>query len=259
MTCLKIAALTQEYENAYWRLVKQDYCDYYFFIYDLQMQKEQSKVSLAIDSDRIVGLMLIYLDRVAQLRGSPEAVGLLLSSLRLSEVDIQAPPDCEDMVLARYPIFKHKENMSALILKKGNEKTGFVETAEKLSFDDAEEVAQLMRESYPLMWSGMTADQVKEFCRSEANVWYGIRKQGKLVSFGSAILTENIGLVTWLATLETYRCRGYCSSVLSKLVTEGLKKADKMMIYVMDDNTVANHVYHKVGFERYKSYFLCSI
>src|SRR5690606_14944606 len=109
--------LTQEFEDAYWRLVKQDYCDYYFFIYDLQMQREQSKVFLALDANRIVGLMLVYLDRVAQLCGSPEAVGLLLSSLRLSEVDVQAPIDCEDMVLARFPVFKHKENMSALVLK----------------------------------------------------------------------------------------------------------------------------------------------
>lgn len=251
--------LTQEFEDAYWRLVKQDYCDYYFFIYDLQMQREQSKVFLALDSNRIVGLMLVYLDRVAQLRGSPEAVGLLLSSLRLSEVDVQAPIDCEDMVLARFPVFKHKENMSALILKKGNEKGNFVEVPEMLSFEDAEEVAQLMRDSYPLMWSQMTADQVKRFCASEANVWYGIRREGKLVSFGSAILTEKMGLVTWLATVEKYRCRGYCTSILSTLVAEGLKKADSMMIYVMDDNAVANHVYSKVGFEKCRSYFLCSV
>ncbi len=259
VNCLRLALLTQELEPEYWRLVKQDYCDYYFFIYDVLLQPERTKVFLALEREQIAGLMLIYNDFNVQLRGCPEAVGLLLSSLNLENAEVGAPLDSEEMVLAKYPIYKHKEQMTLMMLEGGKEKLCVTVEPERLTSENVDEIAELMRESYPLMWSDMTAENVKTLTSPKELVILGIReKNGELAAFGTAFLTGGVGLVCWLATRERYRGKGYCTSILSSLVKEGLKKADKMAIHVLEENLNANRIYERIGFEPYKRYFLLS-
>jgi GNAT superfamily N-acetyltransferase len=256
VTVLRLALLTDDCMDAYMEIVQQDYTDYYFFVYDVLLQRERTKVWLAIEGSKIVGLMLVYNDSMVQLRGSPEAVGFLLSGLRLENVEVEVPADCLDMVLAKFPVHKALENMNIMRLEKGKENLKIAITPERLQAENSEEVAQLMRESYPLMWSEMTAENVKVLTSPKETVLFGIHVEGKLVAFGSAMLTPNVGLVCWLATSERYRCRGYCSSILSALVREGLKEADFMAIHVLDGNSDAWQIYEKVGFKPYRSYVL---
>ncbi len=259
VNCLRLALLTQELEPEYWRLVKQDYCDYYFFIYDVLLQPERTKVFLALEREQIAGLMLVYNDFNVQLRGCPEAVGLLLSSLNLAKAEVGAPLDSEEMVLAKYPIYKHKEQLTMMTLEGGEEKLCVTVEPERLASENVDEIAELMRESYPLMWSDMTAETVKTLTSPKELVTLGIRgKDGKLAAFGTAFLTDGVGLVCWLATREQYRGKDYCTSILSSLVKEGLKKADRMAIYILEQNDNAKGIYQKVGFSPYKSYFLLS-
>jgi len=256
VNCLHLALLTQELEPSYWNLVKQDYCDYYFFVYDLLLQRDRTKVFLALDRQQIAGLMLIYNEYNVQLRGSPETVGFLPSSLNLASAEVEAPTDCEEMVLAKFPIYKHKEDMTMMTLERGKENLNVTLQPERLTAENAEEIAELMRASYPLMWSDMTAEKVKILTGPKETFMLGIRDEGKLVAFGVEILTPNVGLVTWLATLDQYRNKGYCTSILSTLVKEGLKNADKLAIHVLDENANANWIYKKIGFKPYKTYFL---
>ena len=67
MVCLKLAVLTSELESRFWNFVTQDYCDYYFFIYDWLPQKDKTQVLLAFEEEAIVGLMLIYDGSIVQL------------------------------------------------------------------------------------------------------------------------------------------------------------------------------------------------
>ena len=78
-----------------------------------------------------------------------------------------------------------------------------------------------MCESYPLMWRDMTAGTVKVLNSPKETDLLGIRHEGRLVAFGSAMLTPNVGLVCWLGTTEQYRRHGYCTSIISLLVREG--------------------------------------
>ncbi len=222
--------------QAYIELVEQDYTDYYFFVYDVLLQRERTKVWLAIEGEEIVGLMLIYNDSMVQLRGSPEAVGFLLSSLSLETVEIEVPRDCEDMLLAKFPVYKTKENMTIMHLEKGKENLKITQQPEKLNMQNVEEIAEVMRESYPMMWSEMTGEIVKVMISPKETAQFGIRVDGRLVAFGAGILTQHVGLVTWLGTLEQYRRWGFCTSILSTLVREGLKSAECMAIHVLDEN-----------------------
>ncbi len=241
---------------AYMEIVEQDYVDYYFFVNDVLLQRDRTQVWLAIEREEIVGLMLIYNDSMVQLRGSPEAVGFLLSSLSLETVEVEVPRDCEDLLLAKFPVYKTKENMTIMQLEKGKENLKIALEPERLQPENADEIAQLMRESYPLMWSDMTGEAVKILTSPKEVVLLGIRCEGRLVSFGGGILTAHVGLVTWLGTLEQFRHQGFCGSILSALVREGLKVADFMAIHVLDDNSEATRIYEKVGFKPYRSYTL---
>jgi len=115
VNCLHLALLTQELEPYYWNLVKQDYCDYYFFVYDLLLQRDRTKVFLALDRQQIAGLMLIYNEYNVQLRGSPETVGFLLSSLNLASAEVEAPIDCESIRCPFQPccLIGHHECLAA--------------------------------------------------------------------------------------------------------------------------------------------------
>lgn len=241
---------------AYMEIVEQDYTEYYFFVYDVLLQRERTKVWLAIEGEMIVGLMLIYNDSMAQLRGSPEAVGFLLSSLNLENVEVEVPRDCEDMLLAKFPVYKTKENMTIMQLEKGTENLKISMEPERLQPENADEIAELMRESYPLMWSEMTGETVKVMISPKEAVQFGIRIDGRLVAFGAGLLTPNVGLVTWLGTLEQFRRRGFCGSILSAFVREGLKSAEFMAIHVLDDNSVAKRIYEHVGFKPYRPHIL---
>lgn len=253
---MHLALLTDEYMASYWEIVKQDYVDYYFFIYDVLEQPDRTKVWLALEREEIVGLMLVYNNSLVQLRGGPEAVGFLLSSLNLETVDVAVPADCEDMVLAKFPVYKTKENMTIMKLEKGKENLNVKVEPERLTEKDADELARLMRETYPLMWSEMTCEKVKVLTSPKDAVLLGIRVEKRLVAFGTGVLTSPVGFVNWLGTLEKFRHQNYCSSIISALVREGLKAADCMAIHVLDNNAAALSVYMRIGFKPYKSYVM---
>jgi ribosomal protein S18 acetylase RimI-like enzyme len=253
---LRLALLTDDLLQAYMEIVEQDYTDYYFFVYDVLLQRERTKVWLALEGPEIVGLMLVYNESMVQLRGGPVAVVFLLSSLSLENVEVQAPKDCEDMLLAKFPVYKTKENMTLMRLKKGTENFKITIEPERLTAENADELAALMREVYPLMWGEMTGELVKTLTSPKESVQYGIRVDGRLAAFGTGILTGHVGVVSWLGTLEQFRKRGFCSSIISVLVREGLKNAEFMAIHVLDQNAAARRIYEAIGFRPYREFVL---
>lgn len=48
--------------------------------------------------------MLVYDSYIVQLRGNRLAVKALLDNLNLDRVELQAPMECEDLVLAKYTL-----------------------------------------------------------------------------------------------------------------------------------------------------------
>jgi ribosomal protein S18 acetylase RimI-like enzyme len=251
---VRLVPLTPELEARFWSLVKADYCDYYFFIYDLLLQKERTQIYLALEDDAVVGVMLIYDGHIVQLRGGHGAVAFMLNNLKLGSVDVQVPVDCEDLLLQKYPNFKILAHVTLMSLKKGGEQLALRVKPERLSTKDAPQIAQLMLECYPKMWSKISAEAVKALFLAKEAVWFGIKLDGKLVSFGYGMLTPKVCHVTWIATNPQYEKRGYATSIVSALVRECLAVADEAVIYVMDDNVVAWKIYSKVGFMPYKSY-----
>jgi predicted GNAT family acetyltransferase len=251
---VRLVPLTPELETSFWSLVKADYCDYYFFIFDLLLQKERTQISLALEDDAVVGVMLIYDGHIVQLRGGHEAVAFMLNNLNETSVDVQVPVDCQDLLEQKYPSFKLLAHVTLMSFKRGEEQLTVKVTPERLSVKDAPQIAQLMHECYYKMWREISAEAVEALFLVKEAVWFVIKLDGKLVSFGYGMLTPKVCHVTWIATNPQYEKRGYATSIVSALVRECLAVADEAVIYVMDDNVVARRIYSKVGFKPYKSY-----
>jgi len=234
--------------------VNQDPLDFHFFTFDWKFKRDQTEIFMALDeADAVAGLMVVYNGCIVQVRGSREAVRLLLDGLNVEEVAVQEPLDCEDIVVARFPVFERKAKVILLSLEKGEENITVTTEPEKLSVDASGEIAELMHEAYPEFWSVITAEGI-EASFAEA-IWVGIKREGKLAAFGKAVSSTPVSHVAWIATHEDYRNRGYAMSILSVLLREVLGSSLTAFIYVLSDNAAAMRLYSRGGFKPYKRYF----
>lgn len=250
---LEVVNLDDNLEEKFWTHVNQDPLDYFFFILDWKFQKKMTKILLALEEGEIEGMMLIFRESLVQLRGSRGAVRTLLDHLDLEEVEMVAPKEYENLVLERYKPSIRNE-IVIMHLQKGEERIMKHREPVELSVEDAEQIADLMKESYPDWWGDMTAERVKHFMKRM--FWLGIKEDDKVVSIGNTMFIDfasNIGVV---ATEEAHRNKGHATAILSALVEEIFRRCDTALIHVLKDNHPAIHTYEKVGFKPYKSYML---
>jgi predicted GNAT family acetyltransferase len=248
---MEIVSVADGYEQMFWNYVNRDPIDHYFFILDWTQRREQTRIFLAVEEKEVVGSLLVYADYIVQFRGSREAVQKLLRYANIEKVELQAPPDCEDVVCQEYTP-RIKQIMTLMRLNRGEEHFRLTETPKRLSAADAEEVAALMRRCDPEWWGETSSEQLKQRWRDV--FWLGIKKEGKLVSVGNTRFIDfasNIGIV---ATDEKCRSRGYATSIVSSLVKEILKESPIALIHVIADNVPAVRAYTKVGFKPYRTY-----
>lgn len=251
---MRIVELSGELEPLFWNLVSRDPLDYYFFILDLRRRKEKTRVFLAFEKEDICGLMLVYDSELVQLRGMPESFSSLLDKLGRRKVQITAPLNSKEVLLARYPAPALQETLMLMRLYKLNKKIKKSNAMEDLGPDDSAKIALLMRKTDPVWWSDITASDIRNSF-SESS-WIGIRNDEKLVAIGEARNLEVGGHVVIVATDENFRNRGYATSIVSTLVSRLMKTVDVVLIFVVKSNLPAVHSYRKVGFKPYRSYFV---
>ncbi len=254
MNRLTLKPLTPELEPQFWALAESDFFGHYFYFYDWMMQREKTQIYLAMDCGSIVGSMLVFDGGIVQLRGGTDAVVFLLSNLQLEKADVQVPADCEDLLLAKFPLFCFKTHMTLMTINRGEERLTFLVQPESLTNADAVSVAELMRECCPEMWREITPDAVSAKMASNEAVWLGIKVGGELTAFGYAMKASKVSHLTWIATRPNYRRRGYATSIVSALLKEVLSCSDGALIYVIKDNEVANRIYTSAGFKPHSQY-----
>jgi predicted GNAT family acetyltransferase len=249
---MEILPLSTLLESVFWEFVNQDIPHYFFFAFDWKYNRDKSKILLALKENRIEGMMLIYDERIVLLRGGCEAARILLERLELEEVELQAPKEHKQYVLEKYRSTVSHELM-LMLLRNGEENLQTMHPIVRLNASDAEQIATIMGKADPEFWGDVKVDQIIEGMDSVNSV--GIKDNGKLVSIGRSRLTNWVGQVMTVATLEAHRNKGYATSITSHLVKLILKRTPTAIIYVLCDNPAAISVYEKVGFKPYKTYF----
>jgi ribosomal protein S18 acetylase RimI-like enzyme len=250
---LKVVSMEDGFEKTFWEHVNHDPFDYYFFILDLKQRREQTKIFLAMEGEKVEGLVLVYADWIVQLRGNRKAVEKLLEHVNLEKVELQAPLNCEDLVRRKYkPNLRYE--LVLMTLNKGEERLQIRHEPVRLGPEDAQRVAEMMRTAEPEWWGDIKTEDRKESL--EKTYWLGIKQDGRIVSVGNTRF-ENIGSnIGVIATDEHYRNRGYATSIVSALVREILKESPAALIHVLRHNESAVKVYSKVGYKPYKEYLL---
>lgn len=248
-----VADIRDGLEDEFWHHVEQDPLDYYWFMKDWKLQKEDTDILIALQKDRIKGMMVVFKNNIVQLRGNREATVALLDNLSLDEVEMMAPSEYEDLVLERFEP-RIKNEMVLMHLQKGDENIKKHSEVVKLVGRDAEQTSDLMRRSYPDWWGKTTPGKVKESMKR--NLWLGVKLNEEVVAVGSAFLVEFGSLIGIVATNENHRNKGHATSVVSALVESIFQEYDEALIHVLKDNHPAVRAYKKVGFKPYKSYLL---
>lgn len=248
---MRVVSITDRYEQTFWEYVNRDRLDYYFFIMDWNQRREKTKVFMALNEDSVEGALLLFDNYIAQLRGNRNAVKALLEHVNLEKMELQAPPDCEDLVIAKFEP-RIRQNMILMSMNKGEEHVQITAPLIRLGVEDAEEVAGLLRKCDPVWWGEVKAETVRKSL--ETAYCLGIKQDNRVVSVGyvrSFDFATNISIV---ATDEGYRNRGYATSIVSALVQEIFKHSPVALIHVIADNAPAVRAYSKVGFKPYKTY-----
>jgi len=254
---MRVLPLDSSLEQLFWDHVNQDIPDYFSFILDMKKDRASTEIWLALrKQDRIDGMMMVHGNRRVQMRGSVDAAKALLGELSLGKVHIQAPMQHEPLILSKYRNVKKASEIILMSLVKGEEKLQAKHATVRLSASDAGEVAALMRRSSPDWWGETTEERVAK--RIEERLWLGARVDGKLVSFGGATVEDLGSNIAPVVTRESYRNRGYATSVVSALVEQILPRSSLLLIHVESENKPAMRVYTKVGFKPYKRYFLAN-
>jgi ribosomal protein S18 acetylase RimI-like enzyme len=178
-------------------------------------------------------------------------VKALLEHVNFEKVELQAPPDCEDIVCNRFKP-RVQQNMVLMNMKKGEENIQITTPLVKLGVNDAEDVADLLRRCDPEWWGEVTADIAKKSL--EAAYCLGIKQNNRVVSVGYTRFVDFASNISVVATDERYRNKGYATSIVSALVQEIFNHSPIAIIHVIADNTPAVRAYSKVGFKPYKTY-----
>jgi predicted GNAT family acetyltransferase len=244
-------------ERIFLTYANRDPIDFFFFIIDWTQHREQTKIFLAIEGKEVVGSLLVFADFIVQFRGSREAVKKLVECIEFDKVELQAPPDCEDIICQKFRPHV-RQDMVLMRLSRGEEHLHTVEIPIRLNVEDAEEVASLLRRC-DLEWSGeITAERLRQstcWLAWQNTYWLGIKHEKKLVSVGNTRFDMDFATnINVVATDEHFRSRGYATSIVSALVQEIFQRVPIALIHVMADNVPAVRAYRHVGFKPYKTY-----
>jgi len=143
---MKVLPLDSRLEPLFWKHVYQDIPHHYFFILDMKRDRASTQVLLALNREnRLDGMMLVYRQRIVQLRGSVEAAKTLLARLDIGKVEIQGLEEHRALILDKFKNVRKTLEIILMTLRRGEETPQRKHPLVRLSAADAEDIAALMR------------------------------------------------------------------------------------------------------------------
>lgn len=252
----KIVALTKDNEAIFWEFVRDKEAEYFFFIVDLRQYVQHTQIDLVVDDvDHILGMRILWKNRVIQLRGDRDAVKLLLDNTPIVPEEVTCLPEHQDLIRAQFPNIKFGFTMVRMKLNRQHWRHDdhplMNPSVVPLDENDREEINSLMRLADPKYWGDRKPDTLTF---DKANLWYGIKDKGKIVAFCNIWVDKMASIVPIVATHPAYRGRGYATKVVIHGVEAIWNTSSIALIHVRADNAPAVHVYTKVGFKPLVTY-----
>jgi len=247
---MKIIHLDSTTEPMFWRYVEKRIEEYFFFIMDLKQYPNLTKIWIAIDDDgEIQGMLLNYKDKNIQIRGSNEAVKLLINQVDMIPMDITVLNTQKDLLIPKFKENKEEIPLNRMVIHPGENVINNELISDVLNESDREEIASLFRKADPHFWGEV---QGKDLEFIETHRWFGIKRENKIVSFAQIWIGDEVGIISTVATDPDFQRLGFATSLVSRSVQELFKHSPLCLIHVRADNIPAVNTYKKIGF---KSYF----
>ncbi|MHA1511966.1 MAG: GNAT family N-acetyltransferase [Promethearchaeota archaeon] len=248
---MKIITLDSTTEPIFWRYVEDRIEEYFFYIMDYKQYPDFTIILMAIDdAGKIQGLLLNYKDKIIHLRGSNEAIKILANQFDMSSMEITVMNSQKELLSSNDKENKKEILINRMVIHSSEYLIKNEIVPEILEESNREEIASLYRKADPVFWSHVQAEEI-EF--SEKHIWFGIKREKRLVSFAQTWFGDEVGIISTVATDPEFRNRGYATSLVSRSVQElfKFKNIPLCLIHVRADNAPAVHTYKKIGFKDY--------
>ncbi len=251
----EIVELDDINEKLFWDYVLSDVPRYFFFILDLKQYPESCRLFLAIEDESIVGLCLIWKNRVAQVRGHTEDIVKALIEVIPEEIpieEISVELKYKELLHSMFPKPKKRYSIHRMVLKKEKMISRFSLdkpfTERILTKEDAPEIVKLMVKADPFYW-GKTSS--KDLTFDENQNYYGLFDGTKLICFTLAWIDEEAAIISTAATLPKYQNKGLATYLVNETIHKMMEHTEIAIIHVIIENEPAIRVYSKVGYEIY--------
>ena len=203
------------------------------------------------DAGKIQGLLLNYKDKIIHLRGSNEAIKILENQFDMSSMEITVMNSQKELLNSNYKENKKEILINRMVIHSGENLIKNEFTPEILEESDREEIASLYRKADPVFWSHVQGEDVE---LDENHIWFGIKREKRIVSFANIWIGDEIGILPTVATDPDFRNQGFATSLVSRSIQELFKHTPLGLIHVRADNAPAVHTYEKIGFRKIFQY-----
>ncbi|QEE14247.1 GNAT family N-acetyltransferase [Promethearchaeum syntrophicum] len=249
---MKIILLDSTIEPIFWRFVEERIEEYFFFIMDYKQNPNVTRIWIAFDDvGGIQGMLLNYKNKNVHIRGSNEAVKELADYVDIRTPEITVINTQKELLSPADKEHKKEVLINRMVIHLGENLMINEHVSEILHESDREEIAALYRKADPIFWSHV---QGKDVELDENHIWFGIKREDRIVSFANIWIGEEIGIIPTVATDPDFQNQGLATSLVSRSVQELFKHTTLGLIHVRAENSPAVHIYEKIGYKKIFQY-----
>ncbi|MFW9965173.1 MAG: GNAT family N-acetyltransferase [Candidatus Sifarchaeia archaeon] len=203
---------------------------------------------LASNREQIKGAMYYNEAQTLRIFGSPDAVEVFLEDINITPKYISLQDESLD-ILARFVESERKRLMMyRLVMSKKELLVSSAHNIRKLEKQDLQNAFAVFRAAESEDWG--TTDSVN-LPFDDNNRWYGLEKNGVLVSVCWNQVYAHGGHVAFIATHPEFQNQGFASSLLKYALSDNFRRNDFSVIHVREDNGPALHCYEKIGYRKH--------
>ena len=249
---MKIISLDSTTEPIFWSYVEERIEEYFFFLMDYKQNPNVTRIWMALDDvGKIQGMLLNYKNKNVHIRGSNESVKKLADHVDIRNPEITVLNSQKKLVSPEDKEHKKEVLIDRMVIHLGENMIINQHVSEILDESHREEIASLYRKADPVFWSHVRGENVE---LDENHIWFGIKRENKIVSFANIWIGDEIGIIPTVATDPDFRNQGLATSLVSQSIQELFKHTHLGLIHVRAENFPAVHIYEKIGFRKIFQY-----
>jgi GNAT superfamily N-acetyltransferase len=245
---MQVVPLTAENMEIFTKYTQDHITDYLFFVLDYKYYPEQTQISMAVDQyHNILGMAMIFKNRLLSLRGSDETIKILLKYIKTPVKEIMVPIQARKMVEPLILPNSRVKEMLRMTLKEEHLIPNVRDFSQIkiLIKSEAEDVVHLMQLADPGYWGDKKRADI---LFDDVNVWYGKRQNNQLISIAGVWKDPNASLITVVATHPQHQNQGHASDLMHYALQQNLLETSSVFLHVRANNSIAIHTYKRIGF-----------